>query len=157
VEHDPAASSFDKLNSDIARMFNRITKYVATHSPDTLTWQNSQSLGSDVAATVRELKKTDGPVLLTQGSTELVQTLLANDLIDEFRLLIFPLVLGKGKRLFGEGTVPAAFRLTKSTVSPSGVLIATYERAGDVGTGSFAMEQPTDAELARRRKLSEVG
>ena len=108
-------------------------------------------------ATLRELKKADGPALLTQGSTELLQTLLANDLIDELRLLIFPLVLGKGKRLFGAGAVPAAFRLTKSTVSPSGVLIASYERAGDVATGSFAMEEPTAAELERRRKLSEVG
>ena len=157
VQHDPAASDFDKLNSDIAATFNRITKYVATHSPETLTWQNSRSLGDDVVATLRELKQTDGPVLLTQGSTELLQTLLANDLVDELRLLIFPLVLGRGKRLFGDGTVPAAFRLTKSATSPSGVLIASYERAGPVATGSFAMEQPTDAELERRRKLSAGG
>jgi dihydrofolate reductase len=78
---------------------------------------------------------------------------LANDLIDEFRLIIFPLVLGKGKRLFGEGTLPGAFRLTKSRTSPNGVLIASYERAGDVKTGSFAMEKPTEAELGRRKRL----
>jgi dihydrofolate reductase len=153
IQFDPAASDFDRLNADIARTFNRITKYVATHSPDTLTWQNSQGLGSDVAAAVRELKQADGPALLTQGSTELIQILLANDLIDELRLLIFPILLGRGKRLFGGGGIPAAFRLTKSTTSPSGVLIASYERAGAVTTGSFAMDQPTEVELERRRNL----
>jgi dihydrofolate reductase len=156
VQHDPAASDFDRLNSDIASMFNRITKYVATHSPETLTWANSRALGADVVASVRALKKTDGPALLTQGSTELLQALLANDLIDELRLLIFPLVLGRGKRLFGEGTVPTAFRLSTSIASPTGVLIARYERAGYVASGSFAMEAPTEAELERRRRLAEV-
>jgi dihydrofolate reductase len=154
VQVDPTASDFDRLNADIARTFNRVTKYVATHSPHTLTWQNSQALGSDVVSALRELKQSDGPVLLTQGSTVLIQTLLANDLIDELRLQIFPLVLGRGKRLFGEGAIPAAFTLTKSVASPNGVLIATYERAGAVETGSFAMEQPTDAEVARRADLS---
>ena len=154
VETDPTKSAFDKLNSDIAKTFNAITKYVATHSPETLSWQNSRSLGSDVVATLRALKKSDGPILLTQGSTVLIQTLLANDLIDEFRLLIFPIVLGKGKRLFGGGAMPAGFRLTKSATSPSGVLIASYERAGDVTTGSFAMENPPAAEIERRKALT---
>jgi dihydrofolate reductase len=135
-------------------MFNRCTKYVATHSPATLTWQNSRSLGSDVVAALRDLKKTDGPRLLVQGSSALIQTLLARDLIDEFRLLIFPLVLGKGKRLFGEGAMPAAFKLTKSVTSPGGTLIAAYERAGDVKTGSFALETPTAAEVERRKDLT---
>lgn len=152
-EHDPAASDFDQLNSDIARMFNKATKYVATYSPETLSWRNSQPLGGDVAASVRELKGTDGPVLLTQGSSALIQTLLAEDLIDEFRLLIYPLVLGKGKRLFGDGAIPAAFRLAKSTVSPSGVLIVSYARAGDIETGSFARANPSAAELERREGL----
>jgi dihydrofolate reductase len=156
VQHDPAAGDFDKGTADIGALFDRITKYVATHEPDTLTWQNSQWLGSDVVATLRELKSTDGPTLLTQGSTELIRTLLAADLVDELRLTIFPLVLGSGKRLFGEGTAPAAFRLTRSAASPSGVLIASYERAGPVTTGSFAMETPTDAELERRRRLVEA-
>ena len=134
--------------------FDAITKYVATDFPGTLGWQRSQALGPDVVASLIELKAGDGPALLTQGSSALIQTLLANDLIDELRLLVFPLVLGKGKRLFGDGAIPAAFRLTRSAVSPSGVLIASYERAGEVRTGSFAMEQPTDAELERRAKLS---
>jgi dihydrofolate reductase len=156
VQHDPAASDFDKLNSDIARTFNVATKYVATHRPETLGWQNSEPLGNDVPARLRALKHEDGPDLLTQGSSELLQTLLAHDLIDELRLAVFPLVLGTGKRLFGAGAVPAAFRLTKSASSPSGVIIAGYERAGDVRTGSFAMENPTDAELDRRKNLTQA-
>ncbi len=135
-------------------MFNRITKYVATHAPDTLDWQNSQWLGDDTVAALRELKQQDGPDLLVQGSSVLLQTLLANDLIDEFRLLIYPLVLGKGKRLFGDGTLPAAFRLVNSSTSPSGVLIANYERAGDIQIGSFdLLEHPTELEIERRKQL----
>ncbi len=153
VQTDPKASSFDKLNADIAETFNRITKYVATHAPDTLAWKNTQWLGRDAVAKLRDLKREDGPMLLIQGSSALIQQLLAADLIDEFRPLIYPLVLGKGKRLFGDGTISAAFRCTKSTASPSGVLITRYERAGDVQTGSFAMETPTEAELERRRTL----
>jgi dihydrofolate reductase len=130
--------SFDQ---HIADTFNSATKYVATHSPETLTWQNSQSLGLDVAATIRELKKQDGPELLTQGRSALIQTLLTADLIDEFKLLIYPLVLGTGKRLFGSGTMPGAFKVTKSVVSPDGVVIATYQRAGEVKTGSFELPE----------------
>jgi dihydrofolate reductase len=131
-----------------------VTKYVATHSAEPLTWQNSCALGSDVVAALRTLKKEDGPDLLIQGSSDLIQTMLANDLIDEFRLLIFPLELGRGKKLFGSGTMPAAFKLTGSKASSRGVLIASFERAGKVTTGSFALEQPTEAEIERRKKLS---
>ena len=154
VETGPAASNFDQGNAEIARTFNGATKYVATHSPETLSWQNSQALGDDVVARLRELKAGHGPDLVVQGSTELIQVLLANDLVDELRLLIYPLLLGRGKRLFGDGAMPAAFRLVKSVNSPSGVLIATYERAGEIKTGSFALETPTEAEIERRRALS---
>jgi dihydrofolate reductase len=154
VETDPKASASDEVNTQIATLFNNLTKYVATHHPDTLTWQNSQALGKDVVASVRALKQGDGPTLVTQGSTELLQILLAHDLVDELRLLTYPVVLGKGKRLFGEGAIPKAFKLAKSAVSPSGVFIATYERAGEVRTGSFAMENPTAAELERRQNLT---
>lgn len=154
IEVDPAASNFDALNSDIARTFNSVTKYVATRGSSTLSWENSQSLGPDIVAALRKLKSQDGPILLVQGSSTLIQTLLAHDLIDELRLVIFPLALGKGKRLFGEGTMPAAFKLAKSTSSPSGVLIASFERAGDVATGSFALKDPTDAEMKRRKNLT---
>ncbi len=154
IETDPSASALDALNAQVAKTFNSATKYVATHAPDTLTWKNSFGLGKDVVATLRDLKRQDGPVLLIQGSSALIQELLAADLIDEFRLLIFPLVLGKGKRLFGEGTIPAAFKCIKSIASPSGVIIANYERAGEIKTGSFAIENPSEAELERRKKLT---
>lgn len=153
VEMDPAAGSFEKLNADIATMFNGITKYVATHAPETLTWQNSEWLGADPATRLAEIKAGEGPPLLVQGSSVLTQQLLAADLLDEIRLLIYPLVLGPGKRFFGDGTLPGTFKLAGSTTSPNGVLIARYERAGEVATGSFGMEVPTEAELERRRGL----
>lgn len=154
AEQEVAEDDFEALNNDIARTFNRITKYVATRSEKELTWKGSQSLGSDVVAALRKLKQEDGPDLFVQGSSDFSQTLLANDLIDEMQLLIFPLTLGKGKRLFGEGAIPAAFRLTGSSTTPNGVIIARYERNGVVETGSFAFEEPTEAELERRRDLT---
>jgi dihydrofolate reductase len=156
VQIDPAKSDFDALNAKIADMFNRITKYVATHSPETLAWTNSESLGPDVVARLRALKQGDGRTLLVQGSSVLLQTLLAHDLLDEIKLLIFPIVLGRGKRLFGDGAAPAGLRLTGSTTSPNGVLIANYTRAGAVATGDFGMETPSEAEIARRKTLRGV-
>jgi dihydrofolate reductase len=137
----------------IARAFNKCTKYVATRTGARLDWKNSQSLGSDVVATLKELKKSDGPDLLIQGSSDLVQTLLTHSLIDEFSLLIYPLLLGKGKRLFGSGTIPAGLKLTRSQAFPGGVIMATYEPAGAVKTGSFALDAATDAEIKRHKKL----
>jgi dihydrofolate reductase len=154
VEVDPTASNFDALNAQIAEQFNSITKYVATHRPESLDWQNSRSLGSDVVATLRQLKTDHGPILVTQGSSELVQLLLEHDLVDELRLLVFPLTLGRGKRLLAQGTRPAAFKLLRSNVSPNGVQIGVYERAGSVATGSFAFEEPTEAEVQRRKSLT---
>ena len=154
VQTDPAGKGYDEREAPIATFFNSVTKHVATRSKGRkLDWQNSRSLGSDVPAAVRELKKGEGPDLFVWGSSDFIQTLLAEDLVDEFQLLIYPLTLGKGKRLFGEGTIPAAFKVTKSTVSPSGVVIATYERAGDVQTGDFQLKDPSPAELERRKKL----
>ena len=101
--------------------------------------------------TLRRLKQEDGPDLLIQGSGNLIQTLLANGLIDEIRLMIFPLLLGKGKRLFGDGAMPAAFKLVKSQTSSTGVIMATYERAGEIEVGSFVTGEPSDAELERRK------
>lgn len=146
-------SEVGEFVGEIAQRFNACTKYVATHSSAALTWQNSQSLGKDIVATLRSLKSGNGPTLLVQGSSNLVQTLLAHDLIDEITLLVFPLAFGKGKRFFGEGTRPGAFRLAKSTVSGTGTVIARYERSGDVQTGSFAAETPSEAEIERRKKL----
>lgn len=123
--------------AEIANDFNRATKYVAAHSRPELPWRNSEWLGPDAAAAVARLKQGDGPDLLTQGSGDFVQTLLAADLVDELRLLTFPITLGTGKRLWGAGVRPAAFRLTRTAVAPSGVIVASYERDGDVRTGSF--------------------
>ncbi|QKC95457.1 dihydrofolate reductase family protein [Mesorhizobium sp. NZP2298] len=149
--YDIFAAYWPYQKDPIADAFNPATKYVATHRPDTLIWQNTQSLGPDIVATLRRLKQEDGPDLLIQGSGNLIQTLLANGLIDEIRLMIFPLLLGKGKRLFGDDAMPAAFRLAKSQTSSTGVIIATYERSGEIEVGSFVTGEPSDAELERRR------
>lgn len=125
------------LDNQVATSFNAATKYVATHSPQHLPWKNSQSLGNDVVARLKELKSQDGPELLTQGSGQLVQTLLAAGIVDTLRLLTFPVILGKGKTLFGHDGMPGAFKLAKSVVTPKGVFAATYERDGAVKTGSF--------------------
>ncbi|MBF9234119.1 dihydrofolate reductase family protein [Microvirga alba] len=136
-----------------AEMFNSVTKYVATSSKEPLAWTNSVALRGDVAAEIARLKQEDGPNLLTQGSSILLQTLLAHDLIDEFRILIFPLVLGQGKRLFGRGTKPGALKLAGTTVSTTGAIMSVYDRAGAISKGSFALEHPSEAELARRERM----
>jgi dihydrofolate reductase len=103
------------------------------------------------------LKQQDGPVLLTQGSSGLLQTLLAHDLIDEFRLLTFPLVLGQGKRLFGQGAKPEALKLTANTISTTGVIMSVYERDGAIKTGTFELAQPSEAEIKRRERMKREG
>ena len=138
------------------QLFDRVTKYVATSSSEPLTWVNSVVL-HDVPAEIAALKQTDGPDLLTQGSSVLLQTLLEHDLIDEFRLLIFPLVLGPGKRLFGQGARPAALKLAATTVSSTGVIMTTYERAGAIVAGSFQQAEPSDAEVARQARMLREG
>ncbi len=117
---------------------NAATKYVASYDASTkLEWNNSVLLTGDVAEKVKQLKTQDGPELQVYGSGNLIQTLMKDDLVDEFWLKIFPITLGSGKRLFAEGTMPAAFKLTEHKVSPRGVIIANYERAGAVQTGSM--------------------
>jgi len=154
VAADPGKEGPDAATDDIADVFGRATKYVASRTPRELSWKNSRWLGPDAAAAVAELKQGEGPDLLTQGSSDFLQTLFAADLVDEVRLLTFPVVLGGGKRLFGERVKPGAFHLARSLISPSGVILASYDRAGEVRTGSFASEAPSAAELERRRNLS---
>jgi dihydrofolate reductase len=139
----------------IADRLNGATKHVASRTLKSVDWANSRLIEGDIATAVSRLKEEDGPELQVQGSTELLQTLLANDLVDEFRLWIFPVVAGSGKCLFGEGANPAGLRLVSSTSSPSGVIVATYEAAGEIQTGSFAFEEPTDAEVKRREALQD--
>jgi dihydrofolate reductase len=143
-------------DASIAKLFNRVTKYVATRSKMELTWKDSVAL-HDAAADVARLKREDGPALVTQGSTDLIQTLLSNDLIDEIRTFTFPIVLGKGKKLFGKGTKPAAFKLADNRMSTSGITISRYERAGAVATGDYATDPPTSAEVARRERMKREG
>lgn len=116
---------------------NEATKYVASHESLEFTWENSVQLEGNAVEEIKELKSGDGPDLQVYGSGNFIQTLLKHDLVDELWLKTFPITLGTGKRLFAEGTIPAAFELTDSKVSPSGVIVANYKRAGVVKTGSF--------------------
>ena len=117
---------------------NDATKYVASRSQPTLAWGPSVLIDADAAEGVAALKEGNGPELQVHGSGNLIQTLLRHNLIDEFRLWVFPVVIGSGKRLFADGTIPAALNLVDSKVSTTGVVIGTYEPAGEIVTGSFA-------------------
>lgn len=117
---------------------NTVTKYVASNTRTSSEWQPTVFLGGEIAEKVAKLKQTPGPDLHVYGSANLLQTLMKHDLVDEFWLKIYPLTLGSGKRLFTDGTTPAAFKVTESHIGSSGIIMANYERAGEVKTGSFA-------------------
>jgi dihydrofolate reductase len=136
-----------------ADVLNAARKYVATTTLETADWNNTTVLTDDVVSQIAALKERDGPEIQVHGSSDLIQTLLANDLVDEFRLMIFPVVVGGGKRLFGEGAIPSTFTVRDASTSSTGVVMATYERAGDVQPGSFALDEPTDLEVERRERL----
>lgn len=136
--YDVFAASWPTL--DPSNPINEATKYVVSHHPipeETAIWKHSVRIAGDVIETIRQLKKEDGPDIQVHGSCELIQTLLHYDLVDELWLKIYPLTLGRGKRLFGDGTKALAFKMIHSHVSPRGVIIASYARAGEVQTGSF--------------------
>jgi dihydrofolate reductase len=155
--YDIFAAHWPYVGADdpIGPLFDRVTKYVATRDPGlNLEWQNSQNLGADVPGAVRRLKNEEGPVLLTQGSTQLLHILFKHDLVDELHLSIVPVVLGRGKRWFADDISPGALKLVSSRVSGSGVTLNKYVRDGQVRTGNFQMEPPTEAELRRRRNLT---
>jgi dihydrofolate reductase len=138
----------------IADHLNGTRKHVASTTLERLEWNNSTLITGDIAAYVADLKRQDGPEIQVHGSPDLIQTLLRNNLIDEFRLWVFPVVLATGKRLFGEGAVPAGLRLVDSKASKTGVTINIYEPAGDIDYASMEFEEPTEAELERRKRLS---
>jgi dihydrofolate reductase len=123
---------------DGAKPLNDATKYVASRGRPALGWRTSVQIEGDAADGVAALKRQDGPELQVHGSGDLAQTLIRHDLVDEYRLWVFPVVVGAGKRLFAEGTVPAGLTLVDSTVSTTGVVIGTYRPAGPIVTGSFA-------------------
>jgi len=136
----------------IAKLFNKITKYVVSGSGEVDTHWPGSVLLRDISD-VKRLREEDGPNLVTQGSTELVHALLANDLVDAMSIFTIPVVLGGGKKLFAEGAVPHAYRLTSSRVSTKGLLIGHYSRAGDIATGDTSLDSPSDAERARRERM----
>ena len=138
----------------IADHLNGTRKHVASTTLERVEWNNSVLITGDVAEYVARLKQEDGPEIQVHGSPGLIQTLLAHDLIDEYRLWIFPVVIGTGKRFFGDGAIPVALRLAESKATKTGVTVNTYEPAGKIDSGSFEFEQPTEAELERRRRLA---
>jgi dihydrofolate reductase len=123
-----------------AKPLNDATKYVASRGRPTLEWSKSVLIEGNAAEGIAALKEEDGPELQVHGSGDLIQTLLRHDLVDRYRLLVFPLVIGSGKRLFSEGTIPSGLKLVDSKVSTTGVVIGTYEPAGEIVTGSFALD-----------------
>lgn len=124
-------------HADLWRGVNTATKYVASNSMTSGEWQPSVFLNGEIAEKVVQIKQQPGPDLHVWGSSNLIQTLIRHDLIDAFWLMIYPLTLGVGKRLFGDGTLPMAFKVTEGTVTPSGVIVVNYERAGSIATGSL--------------------
>ena len=123
-----------------AKPLNEATKYVASRGHPTLGWSRSVLIEGDAGEGIAALKQSDGPELQVHGSGNLIQTLLRRGLVDQYRLWVFPLVIGSGKRLFAEGTIPAGLQLTDSRVSTTGVVMGTYEPAGEIVTGSFALD-----------------
>jgi len=149
---------YDQGGSDggIAKLFNEIKKYAVSRSGEVDTsWQGSVLL-RDIAD-VKRLKQEDGPNLLTQGSTELVHALLANDLVDAMSIITVPVVLGGGKKLFADGSAPHSFKLTGSRVSSTGVLIGHYERGGAIKTDDTALDSPSKREIARQERMKREG
>lgn len=130
-------ASYWPHHEDEGAGINRAIKYVASNTLTSHEWRESVFISGNVADEIRKLKQGNGPDLQVHGSAELIQTLLEHDLVDEFWLKIFPVTLGTGKRLFDTGTIPAAFTVADSKTSPSGVIVATLKRAGDLKTGTF--------------------
>jgi len=143
-------------DSGIAKLFNEINKYVVSRSGEVDTsWADSVLLRE--IADVKRLQQEDGPNLVTQGSTELVHALLANDIVDAMTIFTVPVVLGSGKKLFADGSAPHAFKLTGSRVSSTGVIIANYERAGEVKINDTPPTSPSDAERVRQVRMKREG
>ena len=126
----------------VASRLNTLPKYVASRTLGSVSWQGAELLRGDVAEAVTRLKDQPGRELQVHGSGDLLQTLMAHDLVDEYRLFVYPVVVGGGRRLFREGAAPRAFKLVEATTTSTGVVVASYVRGGRVVTGSFTVENP---------------
>jgi len=146
----------DAPDGGIAKLFNHIKKYAVSRSGEVDTSWAGSVLLRDIAD-VKRLKQEDGPNLVTQGSTELVQALLADDLVDAMSIFTVPVVLGGGKKLFADGSAPHSFRLTRSRVSPNGLIVGHYEREGEVKIGSAMLDSPSEREVARQERMKREG
>ena len=146
--YDIFAGYWPQVKDETGAGINRAKKYVVSHRPVNLDWKTTVPINGDVAGKIKQLKKDDGPEIQVHGSGNLIQTLLKNDLVDEFWLKTFPVALGSGKRLFAEGTMPAGFTLKESRTSPTGVIVSSYAPAGDVKLGSFELT-PSGQEATR--------
>lgn len=124
-------------HADVWPRAHQAIKYVASNTKTSGEWQPSVFLSGDIVGEIAQIKQQQGPDLHVWGSGDLIQTLIKHDLVDVFWLMIYPITLGSGKRLFGDGTIPAAFKVTESTVAPNGIIVVNYERAGSITTGSF--------------------
>ena len=137
-----------------ADKFNSTKKYVVSKTVNKLNWNNSYLIKSNVVLEISKLKEQEGPELQVHGSTNLIKTLVNSKLVDLFNVWTFPVTVGKGKQLFGEGTNASNLKLVEVKSSNTGVIIATYQPAGELKIGSFALENETEEELARRKKLA---
>ncbi len=146
----------DAPAGDIAKLFQQIKKYVVSQSGEVDTGWGGSVLLRDIAS-VKRLKQEDGPNLVTQGSTELVHALLANDLVDAISIFTVPVLLGRGKKLFADGSAPHSFKLTRSRVSPNGLIVGHYEREGEVKVASTALDSPSEREIARQKRMKREG
>ena len=146
------AAFWPYASDELAKMMNDATKHVASRTLRSVEWQNSELIEGDAVEAIRRLKEQDGPELQVHGSANLLQTLIRSDVIDQYHVWTFPVVVGSGKRLFEGGAAPGALQLVDTVTSTTGVVISTYVPAGELVTGSFASEEPSAAELERRRK-----
>lgn len=151
--YDIFAAHWPYQQDEIGGMFNRINKYVVATTPVDLSWHNSILISGDVVAEITKLKEQDGAALIVHGSGKLVQTLFKHNLVDELHTWIYPITLGTGKKLFAEGTQAQGWKLTSSTMSTTGVIMASYVPDGEVKKGSFVPERVSEREIARREKI----
>jgi len=141
-------------NGAIAERFNNTAKFVVSHNNIDLTWKNSNLITGNVVSELKKLKKQEGNDLWVYGSGNLIQTLLKNELVDQMYMWIFPVAFGRGKKLFEEGIPAKAWKLTDSKTTSTGVILTSYEPAGEIKPGSFVQQEPSKEELKRREKLA---